>query len=230
MSEAWIYGRDERLATQTARQLAESGFHPRYVRGVGLRPDDRGGGDCDRRAPTLAIVVAAPGERAPSKLCAQLLNEKEMEHVPLLVTLEPGQFDGGPAVRDAHEVLVRPFSTTELVARIGRARERLTGEGSETMRCGSMHLDLATRRLTVGGGEVALTRMEFDLLRFLVTHPGRVFPREALLRAVWDYSYYGGTRTVDVHVRRLRAKLGPEHACRIRTVRGVGYGWTANRS
>lgn len=138
MSEAWIYARDEPLATQTARQLAESGFHPRYVRGVGLRPDDRGGGDCDRRAPTLAIVVAAPGERAPSKLCAQLLNKEEMEHVPLLVTLEPGQFDDGPAVRDAHEVLVRPFSTTELVARIGRARERLAGEGSETIRFGSM--------------------------------------------------------------------------------------------
>jgi two-component system alkaline phosphatase synthesis response regulator PhoP len=65
--------------------------------------------------------------------------------------------------------------------------------------------------------------MEYELLKFLVTHPNRVFPREALLSRVWGYDYYGGARTVDVHIRRLRAKLGQEHAARIKTIRNVGY-------
>jgi DNA-binding response OmpR family regulator len=65
--------------------------------------------------------------------------------------------------------------------------------------------------------------MEYELLRFLMTHPGRVFSREALLTRVWGYDYYGGIRTVDVHVRRVRAKLGQEYAARLKTVRGVGY-------
>jgi DNA-binding response OmpR family regulator len=65
--------------------------------------------------------------------------------------------------------------------------------------------------------------MEYELLKFLVTHPNRVFSREALLSRVWGYDYYGGARTVDVHIRRVRAKLGQEHAARIKTVRSVGY-------
>ena len=70
--------------------------------------------------------------------------------------------------------------------------------------------------------------MEYELLKFLATHPNRVFSREALLSRVWGYDYYGGARTVDVHVRRLRAKLGAEHAQRIKTVRSVGYRFEAS--
>jgi DNA-binding response OmpR family regulator len=75
----------------------------------------------------------------------------------------------------------------------------------------------------VGGRALDLTFKEFELLRFLASHPGRVFTRPALLREVWGYDFYGGTRTVDVHIRRLRAKLGPEFEPLVETVRGVGY-------
>ena len=80
-----------------------------------------------------------------------------------------------------------------------------------------------TYQVAVAGRLLDLTYKEFELLRFLVRAPGRVFTRGALLRQVWGYDFYGGTRTVDVHVRRLRAKLGPEHETLIQTVRGVGY-------
>jgi DNA-binding response OmpR family regulator len=75
----------------------------------------------------------------------------------------------------------------------------------------------------VAGRILDLTYKEFELLKFLVQRPGRVFTRTELLSEVWGYNFYGGTRTVDVHVRRLRAKLGPEHEALIQTVRGVGY-------
>jgi DNA-binding response OmpR family regulator len=123
-----------------------------------------------------------------------------------------------------HELNVRPFSAAELGARIRRARAS-TGvrDDEEMIRLGTLELNLATYQVTIGGRPVDFTYMEYELLKYFVLNPNRVFSREALLSAVWGYDYYGGARTVDVHVRRLRAKLGQEHASRIRTVRGVGY-------
>lgn len=89
-----------------------------------------------------------------------------------------------------------------------------------------MTINLATYQVTVSGEPVDFTYLEYALLAFLVTHPGRTYSRDALLRRVWGFDYFGGSRTVDVHVRRVRAKLGPELAQRLETVRGVGYLWS----
>lgn len=91
----------------------------------------------------------------------------------------------------------------------------------------NMTINLATYQVKVNGEPLDLTYLEYALLSFLVTHPGRTYSRDALLRRVWGFDYYGGSRTVDVHVRRVRAKLGPELSQRLETVRGVGYLWTA---
>lgn len=92
---------------------------------------------------------------------------------------------------------------------------------------GSMTINLATYQVKVAGEPVDLTFMEYALLSFLATHPGRIYSREVLLSQVWGFDYYGGSRTVDVHVRRLRAKLGPEMAQHLETVRGAGYLWVS---
>ena len=91
------------------------------------------------------------------------------------------------------------------------------------MEHGPLVLNLETYQAAVSGRVLDLTYMEYELLRFLAARPGKVFTRETLLSRVWGYEYYGGARTVDVHVRRLRAKLGEEHAHLIQTVRSVGY-------
>lgn len=88
-------------------------------------------------------------------------------------------------------------------------------------------INLATYQVHIDGAPIDLTYLEYALLAFLVTHPGRTYSRDALLRRVWGFEYYGGSRTVDVHVRRIRAKLGPEMSQRLETIRGVGYLWTA---
>jgi DNA-binding response OmpR family regulator len=90
-----------------------------------------------------------------------------------------------------------------------------------------MTINLATYQVSVGGEPVDFTYLEYALLAFLVTHPGRTYSRDALLRRVWGFDYFGGSRTVDVHVRRVRAKLGPELAQHLETIRGVGYLWSA---
>ena len=105
------------------------------------------------------------------------------------------------------------------------------GSDEEVLECGPLQINLTTYQAAVSGKVLDLTYMEYELLRFLASHPTKVFTRETLLSRVWGYEYYGGARTVDVHIRRLRAKLGESHAQLIQTVRSVGYrfgtqGWT----
>ena len=118
-------------------------------------------------------------------------------------------------------------SVAELKARI----RNLLWPGEEAgrgdfVRQGALTLNLATYQVRINGEPVDLTYLEYALLSFLITHPGRTYSRDALLNRVWDFDYYGGSRTVDVHVRRIRAKLGPDLAQHLKTVRGVGYLWS----
>ena len=119
-------------------------------------------------------------------------------------------------------------SAEECAARIRQLLWSGDEGGSRDVLCvEDMVVNLATYQVTVGGEPLDLTYLEYALLSFLVTHPGRTYSRDALLRQVWGFDYYGGSRTVDVHVRRVRAKLGPELAQHLETVRGVGYLWSA---
>ena len=108
------------------------------------------------------------------------------------------------------------------IGRISAAREASDPE-AHVIRSGEVVVDDASYTAKLGGRSLDLTFKEFELLKFLAQHPGRVFSRQQLLQEVWGYDYFGGTRTVDVHVRRLRAKLGPENETLIGTVRNVGY-------
>ena len=101
------------------------------------------------------------------------------------------------------------------------------GKPGDFITVDNMTINLATYQVSIGGVPLDLTYLEYALLSFLVTHPGRTYSRDALLRRVWGFDYFGGSRTVDVHVRRVRAKLGPELAVHLETVRSVGYLWSA---
>jgi DNA-binding response OmpR family regulator len=133
------------------------------------------------------------------------------------------------------DVLLHTCGPVELEARIKLAVGRLAAarEASDpeahVIRSGEVVVDEATYTAKIGKRHLDLTFKEFELLKFLVQHPGRVFTREQLLQEVWGYDYFGGTRTVDVHVRRLRAKLGPDNETLIGTVRNVGYRFVVPR-
>ncbi|MFL6154909.1 MAG: winged helix-turn-helix domain-containing protein, partial [Marmoricola sp.] len=141
--------------------------------------------------------------------------------------------EGGLAVVAADwgidDVLLVTAGPAEIDARIRLALGKLDAarDGNDPeahiIRGGEVVVDEATYTAKLGRRTLDLTFKEFELLKYLVQHPGRVFTREQLLQEVWGYDYFGGTRTVDVHVRRLRAKLGPENESLIGTVRNVGY-------
>jgi DNA-binding response OmpR family regulator len=215
MADAWIYSRSAARGADMAAEVAELGYAPRIVEANGsLRPPDGEAGA--RRPPDLAVVIG------DEEVCGRLRDEETFADVPILLAMQPEDLDG--SVPMTEELVIAPFTQAELEARIARARRQLGAEEDEqVVRVGSLEVDLATYQVTVDDDTIDFAFKEYELLRFLVTHPGRVFSREALLNRVWGYDYYGGARTVDVHVRRLRAKLGSEHAGRIKTVRGVGY-------
>jgi DNA-binding response OmpR family regulator len=125
------------------------------------------------------------------------------------------------------DVLLVDASPAEIEVRIRLATTRVDSVSSfvsvSEIKAGELSIDEATYSAKLRGRTLDLTFKEFELLKFLAQHPGRVFSRDQLLREVWGYDYFGGTRTVDVHVRRLRAKLGPENENLIGTVRNVGY-------
>ncbi|WP_028660424.1 winged helix-turn-helix transcriptional regulator [Nocardioides insulae] len=127
------------------------------------------------------------------------------------------------------DVVLHTCGPAELEARIKLALGRLAAERdasdpeAHVIRTGEVVVDEASYTAKVGGRTLDLTFKEFELLKYLAQHPGRVFSRQQLLQEVWGYDYFGGTRTVDVHVRRLRAKLGAENETLIGTVRNVGY-------
>jgi DNA-binding response OmpR family regulator len=213
--DAWIYATTKESARELGAPLAELGFSPRLV-GVGELQPSGDGASLGR--PALAVVVAP---NAPD-LISRLRLEDDLRDVPLLLAAEAHEIDG--AATEVDELLVRPFSSAELEVRVARARRLTQGvEADEVVRCGDLALNLRTYQVTVDGQAVPFTYMEYELLKFLMTHPNRVFSREALLSRVWGYDYYGGARTVDVHIRRVRAKLGSAHAWRVQTVRSVGY-------
>lgn len=125
------------------------------------------------------------------------------------------------------DFVVHGASADECTARI----RTLLWPGSESassdvVTVDSLSINLATYQVAVAGEPLDLTYLEYALLAFLATHPGRTYSRDALLRRVWGFDYYGGSRTVDVHVRRIRAKLGPDLAHHLETIRGVGYLWS----
>jgi DNA-binding response OmpR family regulator len=125
------------------------------------------------------------------------------------------------------DLVLNTAGPAEVEARLRLAIARLQQSDEDpdahVIRSGEVTVDDVTYTAKLGGRPLDLTFKEFELLKYLAQHPGRVFTREQLLQEVWGYDYFGGTRTVDVHVRRLRAKLGPEHEQLIGTVRNVGY-------
>lgn len=170
----------------------------------------------------IAILVDA-GEN-PGQAFSVLTALRERQGAPPAIAIvERDVLARYPWDEVADEFVYPGVPEAELRTRMAMLQRR-TGVGeSSVVHLGPLMIDTDAYRVSAGGRPLDLTFKEFELLRFLAQHRGRVYTRPALLRQVWGYDFYGGTRTVDVHVRRLRAKLGPEHEHLIETVRGVGY-------
>ncbi|HYI57055.1 MAG TPA: response regulator transcription factor [Microlunatus sp.] len=156
------------------------------------------------------------------------LIETTGKEAPLLVVVSEGGLAALSADWGFDDVLLNTAGPAEVDVRIRLATSPSTSTtGEPLIQTGNIVIDEAGYSAKLNGTQLDLTYTEFELLKYLAQHPGRVFSRQQLLSDVWGYDYFGGTRTVDVHVRRLRAKLGPEYESVIGTVRNVGYRFVA---
>ncbi|MBG6214612.1 MAG: response regulator transcription factor [Cryobacterium sp.] len=168
------------------------------------------------------ILVDARSNLAAAKSLCQILRTMG-NSTPLLLVITEGGLAAVSPDWGIDDVILDTAGPAEVDARIRLTAGRLARtEPSNTIRAAGVVIDEASYSAKVHGKPLDLTYKEFELLRFLAAHPSRVFTREQLLSEVWGYDYFGGTRTVDVHVRRLRAKLGDQESL-IGTVRNVGY-------
>jgi DNA-binding response OmpR family regulator len=177
-----------------------------------------------------AIVIASDDPDGAFAVC-RTLRKRDVPLEPVLLLVSGAQLADLELREDLFDdFCLHPFQPRELEARLKHLFWR-TGRGTrpELVEYGDLLLNLETYQAAIAGKPLDLTYMEYELLKFLASHPGKVFTRETLLSRVWGYEYYGGARTVDVHIRRLRAKLGEEHANLIQTVRSVGYRFGQSR-
>jgi len=172
-----------------------------------------------------AVVVADADPEGAFSFCRNLRRDDDSVS-PIMVLVsgrQLGDLEEHSELFD--EFCMNPFHPLEFEARLKHmfARAGMTATHPDLVEYGPLVLNTETYQAAVDQSPLDLTYMEYELLKFLASHPGKVFTRETLLSRVWGYDYFGGARTVDVHVRRLRSKLGEEHAKLIQTVRSVGY-------
>ena len=183
--------------------------------------------------PDVVLVDCLRDLAAARSLCRLL--RTTLPDLPLVAVMTEGGLAAVSGEWGLTDVVLGDAGPAEVDARLRLAVARQAGpvDADETpgeIVAGDVVIDESTYTARVRRTVLDLTYKEFELLKFLATHPGRVFTRAQLLQEVWGYDYFGGTRTVDVHVRRLRAKLGPEHEHLIGTVRNVGYRLVVGRA
>lgn len=167
------------------------------------------------------------------EVCRRLKSSPQTSGIPIIMlTAKAEEIDRVLGLEmGADDYVVKPFSMRELIARVKAVLRRSHKDGKtkeDALTIGPLRIDFSSYQVWLHDEPVALTPKEYELLKLLVTNPGRAFSRDELLERIWGYEYYGDTRTVDVHIRHLRAKLAaaPEVSDAIETVRGVGYRFT----
>lgn len=172
------------------------------------------------------LVVDVPGDGDFMDLITRAVDLPLRADVAVVAVVDISDAHRAVRTEGLTDFVVRPLRAEELRARVRRSFSGTARDETDRVRLGGLVLDLKGYEVSLRGALVDLTFQEFELLKFLACHPGEAFSRSQLLARVWGYDYYGGSRTVDIHVRRIRAKLGSPYAGCLQTIRHVGYKWS----
>jgi len=217
-----MVAQETKALAELCSQINESGFTCTIVpHGEELA------GEIAANRPDLVLVEM--GGELPAGEARELIEGlKAGMRLPVIALLPQDRLGSLNGNIDIDDFITSPYDARELAFRAGRVLSRARNiDGGELIKCDGLSIDLARCEVTLEGRVIELTFKEYELLKFLAGHRGRVFNREALLNKVWGYDYYGGDRTVDVHVRRLRSKIEDAEHTFIETVRNIGYRFKA---
>jgi len=221
MRHALIISRDTEAKAELRRNLAGPGLSCACV--------------CSNNGVREAIASARPDvllfelEEQQPEMPETIRKIKQDTGLPVIALVPEELLKSADYSGEADDFIAFPYDARELAIRVNRlARKSSHKEGGEEIRCDGLTIDLATCEVTVNGAPVELTFKEYELLKLLAGNRGRVFTRETLLDRIWGYDYFGGDRTVDVHIRRLRSKIEDADHIYIETVRNIGYRFVKN--
>lgn len=172
---------------------------------------------------TLYLIQQFPVLGPMSNIAERLKELRQLQNLPALLMVPRDSLKSGDMLWGFNDFVMEPFRPQELLCRVGRLLSNPTGESKNPLVAGDLVIDSEKYQVFISGRPIVLTYKEFQLLKCLVNNRGRVFSRETLLNQVWGYDYFGGDRTVDVHIRRLRSKIEDSTHAFIETVRNVGY-------
>jgi two-component system alkaline phosphatase synthesis response regulator PhoP len=213
-SRILLIGKQEAVREEIAGRLTAAGHKV-------VQAESLGRGD---HHPADAVILYSEDAGQLASGCGAVRRHPSLKDLPLLAVVAERLLKELDLSAGMEEVLVYPFKPAELLLRVNLVLWRRDKSGSsQILKIGELTIDLANYVVRFRGETLELTLKEYELLSYLASNPGRVFTRAVLLNNVWGYEYFGGTRTVDVHIRRLRAKLGDWGEEMIETVRGVGY-------
>jgi len=219
MFKILLISKDDKKGRKITEELSEHNFACEHI-----PPDETVDEAIADRAPDL-VILAHENPTSASSIIDTIKALGRERPIPILALMPK---DALQKTREipfmVQDFVIEPCETEEIALRVEKAlKETYAVESKDLIRIGNLVIDLARREVTLDGKALSLTFTEYELLIFLAANSGRVFTREALLNKIWGYDYYGGDRTVDVHIRRLRAKIEWGKQPFIETVRGTGY-------
>ena len=221
MSRVFIIANEREQARQLRAELAQRGLDCLIV-------PNKDGAIEQIAGQSLGVMLLDTDEATFGSEAWELAQRIRQErHIPLIALVSREKLNVLDSSTSMDDFVVKPWEATEVITRIKRIlRQKESMESEDIIRCGDLVIDSAKCEVSLGGKPIILTFKEYQLLKFLANNKGKVFTREALLNKVWGWDYYGGDRTVDVHIRRLRSKIEDINHFFIETIRNIGYIFT----
>lgn len=218
MSRVFIIANESDQARKLRTELAQRGFDCLIV-------PNKDGAIEQIAGQSLGVMLLDTDEATiSSEAWEQAQRIRQERQIPLIAIVSREKLNGLDSSTSIDDFVIKPWEATEVIARIKRIlRQKESIDSEEILRCNDLVIDLSKYEVSLGGKPIILTFKEYQLLKFLASNRGKVFTREALLNKVWGWDYYGGDRTVDVHIRRLRSKIEDKEHSFIETIRNIGY-------
>ncbi|MFA5165212.1 MAG: response regulator transcription factor [Candidatus Omnitrophota bacterium] len=226
MSGILILGIEDEGIKRARKALKEADYQVYFSEDTGLKAVYEEA--LERRPDIILLDFTCPKNFDAQAVFRAFRKDRFLRETPVFALLPEGgmqALDGIPGVGD---FIFEPFNPSELVARVRALLKKvIPTDSKDVIKAGDLVVDISRYEVTVNGSKIELTFKEYELLKFLASNKGRVYSRDQLLDKIWGYDYYGGTRTVDVHIRRLRSKIEDRRHTFIETIRNIGYKFIA---
>lgn len=218
MPRVFIIANESDQARKLGTELAQMGFDCLII------PHNDGAIEQIARQSPGLILLDTDEATTGSEAWEQAQRIRQEREIPIIALVSKEKLNIIDSNTSIDDFVVKPWEANEVTARINRIlRQKGSIDSEDIIKCGDLAIDLAKCEVSISGKQIILTFKEYHLLKFLASNQGKVFTRESLLSKVWGWDYYGGDRTVDVHIRRLRSKIEDPIHTFIETVRNIGY-------